>query len=158
MLKVKPYRQKAGLCGVASLKMVLEYFGVKVGERKLIKMTGANAKKGMPSEGLKRTAKTLGFSFKLKDNASFGDIKRYLSKGIPPMVDWFSMFNDYSDGHFSVVVKLDKNYIYIQDPEIAGLRQMKLADFKRVWFDFEGDFMKANRDLILRRLIVLQPK
>jgi predicted double-glycine peptidase len=53
---------------------------------------------------------------------------------------------------------LDKNYIYLQDPEIAGIRKIKRADFKRVWFDFEGYFMRTKNDLILRRLIVIAKK
>lgn len=141
---------------MASLKMVLDYFGLQRSEAELEKLTGANAKDGISPEGIKRAAVSLGFSFELKDDAIFDDIKYYLDKKIPPMVDWFSMYNDYSEGHFSVVVKLDKNYIYMQDPEIAGIRKMKRSDFLRVWFDFEGDFMKTKNDLVLRRLIVIR--
>lgn len=155
MLAVKPLRQKPNFCGVASLKMVLEYFGLKIGEGKLIKLTGANAKKGTLAEDIKKAAQTLGFSFFKKDNADFDDIKFYLDKKIPPIVDWFSLYGGHSEGHYSVVVGLDKNYIYLQDPEIAGIRKMTRKDFLRVWFDFEGEYIGKKEDLNLRRLIVI---
>jgi ABC-type bacteriocin/lantibiotic exporter with double-glycine peptidase domain len=158
MLSVKPYRQKTGLCCVASLKMVLEYFGMDVSEGKLIKLTGATVQKGISAEGVKSAAESLGFEVEIKDNAGFEDIKFWLDKKIPPIVDWFSIYNDYSEGHCSIVVGLGKNYIYLQDPEIAGIRKMKRIDFVRVWFDFEGDFIKDKNDLILRRLVVIKKR
>jgi ABC-type bacteriocin/lantibiotic exporter with double-glycine peptidase domain len=155
MLKVKPFRQKAGLCGVASLKMVLEYFGCQKSEAELIKLTGATTGQGTSAQGIKKAAQKLGFSVKVKDKADFQDIKYWLVKKVPPMVDWFSPFGA-PEGHYSVVVGLDKNFIYLQDPEIAGVRKIKKQDFKRIWFDFEGDFIKNRNDLILRRLLVLE--
>ena len=141
---------------MASLKMVLDYFGVEISERELIKITGATAKNGTSLAGLKKAAQRLGFKLYFKNNADFEDVKFYLDKKIPPMVDWFSMFGGYSEGHYSVVVGLDDKFIYLQDPEIARVRKMPREDFKRVWFDFEGDFMKNKKDLILRRMIIIR--
>lgn len=158
MLSVKPYRQKPWLCGVASLKMVLEYFGVKISESKLIKLTGATARKGTTAQSIKKAARQLGFSVFIKDQAGFKDIKYWLDKKIPPIVDWFSIYGGHIEGHYSVVVGLDKDFIYLQDPEIAKRRKMKRIDFKRLWFDFEGEFMKGKNDLILRRVTSVYKK
>jgi len=155
MLPVKPIRQKTGFCGVAALRMVLEFFGCKIGERDLIKLTYATAKKGTSAAGIVNAALQLDFVAEIKDQASFKDIKYWLNKKIPPIVDWFSMFGGASEGHYSVVVGLDKKYIYLIDPEIGRRRKMSREDFKRVWFDFGGDFIKIKNDLILRRLIVI---
>ena len=156
MLSVKPFRQKPGFCGVASLKMVLDYFCFEISEKELIELTGATTRKGTSLEGIKKAAQRLGFDFYFKDNADFSDIKFYLDKKIPAMVDWFSTFGGYSEGHFSVAVGLDKKFIYLQDPEIARVRKMERADFLRVWFDFEGDYIKSKNNLILRRLIIIR--
>ena len=158
MLLVKPIRQKPNFCGVATLKMVLDYFGIKVSEKKLIRLTGATAKKGTSAEGIKKTAQKLGFLVGIKDGASFSDIKYWLNKKVPVIVSWFSVYGGYPEGHYSVVVDLDRNYIYLQDPEIAAIRKMNKKDFLRVWFDFEGDFMKSKNDLVLRRLISVYRK
>jgi len=152
MLIVKAIRQKPGLCGVASLKMVLDYFGDVISENVLCQLAQASPRQGTSAQKIKKAAQRLGFFVEIKDGSNLDDIKYWLDKKIPVIVDWFSG----DEGHYSVAVGLDKKHIYLQDPEIAGLRKMKLADFKRVWFDFESDFMKTNKDLILRRLIVLQ--
>ena len=57
--------------------------------------------------------------------------------------------------HYSVVVDIGRKYIYLMDPEIGKVRKMDLTTFYRVWFDFPGDVMKSNSDLILRRMVVL---
>ncbi len=154
MLPVKPYQQTADFCGVASLKMVLDYFGVKINEPELIKFTGATAQKGTSAKGIKKAARKLGFLVRIKDRADLADIKYWLDKKIPPIVAWFSE----DDGHYSVVAGLDKKFIYLQDPEIAACRKMERKDFKRLWFDFEGNFIKSPKDVILRRSIVISRK
>ncbi len=140
---------------MASLKMVLDYFGCQKSEAELIKLIGATTGQGTSAQGIKKAVQKLGFSVRVKDNADFQDIKYWLVKKVPLIVDWFSTFGEV-EGHYSVVVGLDKNFIYLQDPEIARVRKMEREDFKRVWFDFAGDFIKNKNDLILRRLLVLE--
>ena len=59
-----------------------------------------------------------------------------------------------ADGHYSVVVGLDDNFIYLQDPETGGLREISRDDFVKVWFDFSGEYIKAD-ELIVRQLIAI---
>jgi len=153
MIKLKPFRQSPALCGVASLKMTLEYFGVKKTEKELIKLTDANQRYGTPIAGLLGAARKLGFRAFARDNADFSDIKKYLDKKTPVIIDWFNK----DDGHYSVVVRLDKKHICLMDPELADIRKLDRATFKRIWFDFPGDFMKRKNDVIIRRMIVIEP-
>jgi len=154
MLKVKPYLQKPGFCGPTSLKMVLEYFGIKKSEEELAKLSGCTKSKGVEAENLLTAAKKLGLKGFIKDFSEISDIKKYLRKKIPVIVDWFSQ----DEGHYSVVVGIDKKYIYLQDPEIAKIRKIDLKTFKRIWFDFPGPFLKSKKEIIIRRLIVLYKK
>ncbi len=152
MLNIPPFRQLPDLCGPSCLKMVLAYFGVEKNEPELAKLAGATKNKGATASDLIRVAKKLGFNGMIKDSASLADIKKYvLNKKIPVIVDWFS----HDDGHYSVAVDIDNKNIYLQDPELGALRMMDLKTFKRVWFDFPGDFMTSKNDLILRRMIVI---
>jgi hypothetical protein len=50
--------------------------------------------------------------------------------------------------------RLNKN-IYLKDPEFSKTRVLKLQTFKRVWFDFPGEFLRTKNDIIIRRLIVI---
>jgi len=153
ILKVKPFKEtKSGFCGPASLKMVLDYFGLKKSERELAKLSGTTKEKGVETKELLRTAKKLGFKGFIKDFSQISDIKKYvLQKKIPVIVDWFSR----DEGHSSVVVGINNKNIYLQDPELGKLRKLNLETFKRVWFDFPGRFLRSKKDIIIRRMLVL---
>jgi len=62
-----------------------------------------------------------------------------------------------ADGHYSVVCGIDATYIYLQDPEIGKIRKIEKNDFKRVWFDFSGEFIN-NENLVVRQLIAVYRK
>ncbi len=154
MIKVKHFRQSEGFCGPASLKIVLHYYGKKVSEKQIAKMAGSTVKKGTPPESIVKAAESFGFKAVLRENASLSDIRKYIKKGIPVIVNWF--FED--DGHYSVAVGMDDKKIYLSDPFDARIRKISLEMFKRVWFDFSGPFLKNKSDIRLRLMIVVTPK
>ncbi len=154
MLEVKPYRNRASHCGPASLKMVVNYFGIPATEKQLAHLSGHSSHKGASAKGLITAAKTLGCQGFVKDFAEINDIRKYLKKKIPVIVDWFSEYV----GHYSVVVDIKEDSIYLQDPELGHLRSMKLTRFKSVWFDFVPEFLRTKKDIIIRRMIVISPK
>jgi len=155
---VKLVKQTPGYCGPASLKMVLDYFGVKKSLEALAKMSStpaAGKTAGASGKNLLAAAKKLGFSGSMKDWANFSDIRKYVEKqGIPVIISWFSGY----ESHFSVVVKIDKDNIYFLDPEYCALRKMSLKRFEKIWFEFEGGLGQSTPKLIVRRIIVIQPK
>lgn len=152
-LPIKPVRQTPGFCGPASLHMVLSYFDVSTTEQTLARLAKSTRKAGTTAKGLLSAAKKFGFKGKVQDNASFKDIQKWLDKKIPVIIDWFSG----DDGHYSVVVGLTKQHIFFQDPEIAGIRKINRTTFKRLWFDFPGNFITSPKDVIIRRLIIIYP-
>ena len=154
MIKLKPFRQTPGLCGPASLKMVFDYYGVRVSEAEISKIAGASKEKGVSKEGLNKAAKHFGFQVFSKEKSTLSDLKYFIKKGIPVIVDWF--FED--EGHYSVVVDIDKQNIVFRDPSFKGLRRLPIEKFLRVWFDFPGKFIKNPKELILRRILVVTPR
>jgi ABC-type bacteriocin/lantibiotic exporter with double-glycine peptidase domain len=163
MIKLKPFEQSPGLCGPASLKMVLDYYGRPVTENELAKVSGATREKGVSLEGLVKAAKHFGFHTFYKEESSFDDIRYFIKRDIPVIVSWFSIFGGSYDGHFSVVIDIDKEKITLRDPypekifTYAKKRQLSLDDFRKLWFDFEGDFIKSQKDLLLRQILVVTP-
>jgi len=133
--------------------MVLEFYGIKKSEKELAKLSGATVAHGVEAPDMLKIAKKFGFKGFIKDYAAFADIKKYLKQNIPVIVGWFSK----DDGHYSVVVGMDKKFIYLQDPEYIKVRKMDLKTFERVWFDFMGDFLKSPKDMIIRRMLVIFP-
>ena len=162
ILEVKPFQEtlNASMCGPATLKILLDYYGIKKSEKELARMSGWNKTLGIDDQAMKKTAEKLGFKVKIKNNSKYSDLQKWLEKGIPVIVNWFTRGrNDYpesetADGHYSVVMGLDDKFIYLQDPEIGRIRKIKKYDFMRVWFDFQGDYINP-KELIIRQMIVI---
>ncbi|MFH1968616.1 MAG: C39 family peptidase [bacterium] len=162
ILDVKSFQEtlNADMCGPASLKIVLDYYGVSKTEKELAKMAGLKKGLGIDEKGINRTAEKLGFKVKIKNNSSFVDIEKWLKKGVPVIVNWFTRGrNDYpesetADGHYSVIMGLDDEFIYLMDPELGAMKKIKRNDFMRVWFDFKGQYLKSN-ELIIRQIIAI---
>ena len=162
ILKLKSFQEtlNKGMCGPASLKIVLDYYGVYKTEKELAEMTGWNEGVGIDDKGIIFAMKSLGFKIKIKENSSFQDIGKWLDEKVPVIVDWFSRGrSDYSDsavadGHYSVVEGLDDKFIYLQDPEIGKIRKLKKDDFFSVWFDFSGKYINS-KELIIRQIIAI---
>lgn len=162
-LELKSFQETlhAGMCGPASLKIVLEHFGVTKSEAELALLVGVTDL-GSDDESIKRAAESLGFKVSIKNESSFSDIEEWLDRGVPVIVNWFTRGrSDYSDseiadGHYSVVAGLDNENIYLQDPEIGGLRTIAKYDFMKVWFDFSGEII-TRENLIIRQIIAILP-
>ena len=163
LLPVQPFQETlhAGMCGPASLKMVLAYYGVEKTEEELAKLCGTDQDLGTSDQDIKKAAESLGLAVEIKNNSTFEDIQYWLDKKVPVIVNWFTRGRtDYGesevpDGHLSVVVGLDDEYIYLQDPEIGKLRQIARDDFMQVWFDFTGEYINSWDEIIIRQLIAV---
>ncbi len=162
VLDVKPFQEtlNASMCGPASLKIVLDYYGLNKSEKELAKLCNVDSDLGVDDKSIKKVAQDLGFKVQIKNDSSFDDIEKWLKKDVPVMVDWFTRGRtdytdaDVSDGHYSVVCGLDEENIYLQDPEIGGMRKLDREDFMTVWFDFAGMYIKPE-ELIIRQLIAI---
>ena len=162
LLDVKPFQETlhGDMCGPATLKIILGYYGVDKTEKELAKIAGWKKGLGIDDKGMKKVAEKLGFKVVIKDNSSFRDIQKWLDREVPIIVNWFSRGrNDYSesemaDGHYSVVMGLDDSFIYLQDPELGAMRKIERNNFMRVWFDFKGEYIKP-KDLIIRQAIAI---
>jgi len=162
LLKLKPFQEtlNAGYCGPASLKIVLNYYGVEKSEKELANLCGTDKRLGTDDKSIKKAAESLGFKVKIKNFSSFKDIAKWLDKKVPVIVNWFTRGRlDYSesavpDGHYSAVAGLDDKFIYLQDPELGKMRKMEKDDFMAVWFDFSGEYIKP-KELIIRQIIAV---
>ncbi len=152
MLKIKPFRQKSGLCGPATLKMVLSYYGVDKSEEQIARDTNCDPELGIEASRMLDYAHDLGFVGYIQDDSTLEDLERLVvEEQTPVIVDWFSE----DDGHYSVVVDIDGENIYLLDPELGYVRAMRRGKFFRVWFDFPGEYIRAGDDLTIRRMIVI---
>lgn len=162
MLDVKPFQEtlNSDMCGPASLKIILNYYGVDKSEEEIAKLCKVKKGLGVDDKSIKTAAEKLGFNATIKNNSTFKDIEKWLKKDVPVIVNWFTRgrtdYGDSSvaDGHYSVVMGLDDKHIYFQDPELGSMRKIERDDFMRVWFDFKGKYIKPN-ELIVRQIIIV---
>jgi len=166
LLPVKPFQETldAGMCGPAALKMVFEYYGLEKTEEELAQLCGVTPDLGTTNEDMQGVAQGLGFEAEIYKNCTFDDIQKWLDRKVPVIVDWFTPCRNTKDdsmmpdGHASVVVGLDAEYIYILDSEIGRIRKIQRDDFMRVWFDFKGPRIISGDDIELRHIIAVYKK
>lgn len=151
-MHIKPFHQSDSFCGPASLKIALGNFGIQKSEKELAKMAKAKRSIGVEAEDLLRVAKKMGLKGFIKNSATIKEIrKNHKDKKRIVIVEWFLE----DDGHFSVVSDIDKENIYLQDPDLGHVRAVRLDIFLRLWFTFPDKYMKTKEDLKLRRMLVL---
>lgn len=163
MLPVQPFQETlhGGYCGPASLKIVTDYYNLDKTEAELSDLCNRDPDLGTDDKSIKAAAEKLGFKVEIKNEAEFADIKGWLEQKVPVIVNWFTRGRtDYpedevADGHYSVVMGLDDEFIYIQDPEVGRMRKIDREDFYRVWFDFSSEHIQKWDDMIIRQLIAI---
>jgi len=159
-LKIKSYQETIG-CGPAVLKMILGFYGIKKTENELAKIAGTTKKEGTEIQQLVKTFKHFGLKTEVRINSTFADLSKYLKNNMPVVIGWYSRGkkedpdNITADGHYSIVIGLDKKFIYLQDPEIGKMRKLKKDDFLVVWLDYFGAYPKTKKDIFLRPLIAV---
>ena len=166
VLNVKPFQETLhqGMCGPACLKMVLKYWGISKTEKEIADLRPIPSDVNTSDKDIQNIAESFGMNVEIKNHSTLEDMERWLNKKTPVIVDWFTRGrSDYSDsevadGHYSIVVGLDENFVYIQDPEIGSLRTLKRDDFMKVWFDFTGEMIHSWDEMIIRQMIVIYPK
>lgn len=135
-LAVKNYLQSAGLCGPASLKILLSYFGRDFTEEQLALLAGATQDAGTEHEGMVAAVKALsGFVF-TKDKGTLDELEYFVVKEkLPVIIGWFDRDGD----HYSVVVKVTAKNVIIVDPAVnEPERWLERETFPKIWFDFIG--------------------
>jgi predicted double-glycine peptidase len=163
LLPVKPFQETlhGGFCGPATIKMILDYYGIEKTEAELATLTHKSDELGITDQDTKRVLESFGLNVAIKSFADFTDIKYWLDKDVPVIVDWFTRGrndddeDEMADGHYSIAVGLDEESIYLQDPEVGRIRKIPKKDFLRVWFDFLPSNIEKWEDMVIRQIIAV---
>ena len=147
------------MCGPASMKMVMDYYGVVRSEKhwamltanRIDRKTGKiNLFYGCSERKMVEAAKDFGFKGVVKQNSSIKELRKYIKKGIPVLVNW----NSPTQGsHFSVAIGFDKDKIILADPEFGKMTKWKAVDFIDRWYDFLGS--PCTKNLLLRGVVII---
>jgi predicted double-glycine peptidase len=151
-LPVPPVDQSPAMCGPASLRAVLLYWGSDVSEDELATLSGATVQDGTSPTGLAHAAWCVGFHAWVWENVSLERLSEWLRAGDPVIVDWLSG----GDGHYSVATRVDSERIWLMDPETGDFKAIDLATFLPSWRDLMYEGTPYERE-VLRLAIRVVP-
>jgi predicted double-glycine peptidase len=145
-LKIKNVRQSNTYsCGVACLMSILAYYNRFDGnESELAKKLKTNYDDGTSPENIIKTAKEFGLNSYMKENCTIEDLKKFVSNKIPVILSYQAWSNDeqepwskeQDDGHYSVLIGVDDNNVYINDPSLLNKKGLiPIKEFMKRWHD-----------------------
>lgn len=129
-----PYfeQKKDYTCGPAVLRMVAAFFGASYTPEQLYKITSPDPDTGTRNKDMERAVKKLGLSVYSKNKADIKDIRNFIDKGLPVIVNFIEPRGK-QEGHYSLVVGLTNEEIIFNDPGYGESFRMGIAEFLSRW-------------------------
>ncbi len=127
-----PVRQTPGLCGPATLKILLQHHDKEYSEDELVKLCKVTPNTATSHDKIVDGAKAVGGTVETKTNARIEDLRHYIEDDIPVMVGW----QDKGGDHYGVIYEIGKRKVFMMDPETeSGIRILPIEDFQAAWHD-----------------------
>jgi len=116
-------------CGPAALQAVLRYWGKDVAEEEIATLAGTTSEVGTFPEDLARSARALGFKAEVREGLTLDEVATFTAAGHPMIAlaqVWLSakslggrsVEEEWDSGHYIVVLGVDRDYVYFQDPYV----------------------------------------
>jgi predicted double-glycine peptidase len=146
-------------CGASALQAVLSYWGKDVDEAELMELMHTNPEVGTNPEDIIRGARSLGFNAELKEHLSLDEVERRTANGDPMIAlgqVWrshkdgaSSVADEWDNGHYIVVLGVDKDYVYFQDPYVRMSKAfVPRKSFEEHWHQAMGGDRVNNPELM----------
>lgn len=144
-------------CGAAALLSALYYWKAYDGvETALYDKLDTTKKDGTEPEKIAEVAASFGLSAQVKRQMSIEDLRQHLVLGDTVILDLQSGPNtgswqsDWENGHYDVLVGMDRNYAYVMDPsQQAAYVYVPLPELMERWHDYENRHGYVQRNLQL---------
>jgi len=144
--------------------MVLGYYNQWPSQEEVARRCNHSYELGCYDTDMKACFESYGLGCHIFNLQTLEDIEYWIDHNIPVIVDWFSPGlscgpEEMPNGHSSVVVDIDKEKVYLLDPDIGAKRAILRDDFLRVWFDWKKPLISTDpENMVIRQLIVAFPK
>jgi hypothetical protein len=101
-------------------------------------------KLGTQPEDMVKYLKRTGFTVRVREEASWAELKKALQNGRMVLVDWWTDIGDPGEdlGHYSVVTRISTKTLTIYDPDINKKRVLGKNTFLDRWHDVRADGRK----------------
>ena len=136
-------------CGASAAKSILLYYGIECTEEQIVKEFDTTESSGTSPEQLVIGFKKHGLVAIIKEHATLEDIYYNLGNNFPTLVAVQAWLENYppkqwettwEDGHWLIVIGMDDQNIYFEDPSLLGSRgYMSNEEFLSRWHDYTGE-------------------
>lgn len=101
-------------------------------------------KLGTQPEDMVKYLKRLGFKVRVREEATWQNLKKALENDKMVLVDWWTDIGDPGEdlGHYSVVTRISSKTLTIYDPDINKKRVLGKNTFLERWHDVRADGRK----------------
>lgn len=156
LFHVPDTRQSANYsCGATALQAVLDYWGIDIEEDELMALLNTSPDYGTDERDIVRVAQQMGLVAEIRDNITLEYLEKSTREGVPVIVDcqsWRgsaysnrSWADDWYDGHYMVVIGIDENNVYFEDPYMLGRRGfIPRSEFLERWHNPGGTAPSYN--------------
>lgn len=118
-------------CGVASLQMVLDFFGVFESEENLTKEAHTNPEIGTTYKWMIDVATKNGFYCYVNNESSLEEVGYFLEQKLPVTVRFIETSNN--EDHYSVITGIQNGEVVMNDPWNGEGLRMSCEDFLSRW-------------------------
>lgn len=137
-------------CGPASLRSVLAYLCKRrVPEPQLAALMKTSADDGTDPYALRDAARTLGLWAEAEEHMAVEDLEDCLRNGVVVIVHYQAWKppgrgvpyeDDWEDGHYSAVIGVDRDHVYLEDPWVLGrIESIPRDAFMQRWHGKRND-------------------
>jgi predicted double-glycine peptidase len=152
-------------CGASALRAVLSYWGREVDEAQLMELLRTNSEVGTNPEDIANGARALGFDAEVMENLTLDQLQQFTADGHPVIAlaqVWLSeqdahrpLEEVWDNGHYVVVLGVDSDYVYFQDPFIQMSKAfVPRRTFEDHWHQVMGGDLERNPKLIHLGIVV----
>jgi predicted double-glycine peptidase len=152
-------------CGASALRAVLSHWGREVDEAELMALLHTNSEVGTHPEAIASGARSLGFDAEVMENVTLDQVERFTADRVPVIAlaqVWLSerepdrpLMDIWDNGHYVVLLGVDKDYVYFQDPFIQMSKAfVPRRTFEAHWHQVMGGDLESNPKLIHVGIIV----
>lgn len=139
-------------CGASALQAVLDYWGNELDERRVMEIIGTSEDVGTYPENIVRGVRALGLAAEARENLTLDEVRQFGHPVIALAQVWRSQRSsaprpedDWDNGHYIVVLGVDDDYVYFQDPYLRmGKGFVTREAFERHWHQIMGGEAAGN--------------
>ena len=143
-------------CGIATLQMILGYYGYDVSEGELLNLLKIS-NEGTDPDTIIRGASEFDLEGELIENSDIQTVKNLIDKNIPVIslvqawatdknVDWE---NEWECGHYVIAIGYNEKGFIFADPSSMLRTFLSYNDFEKRWHDCSIDYEKKYYNSII---------